>query len=104
VRLKPSRCCAAQPSKFPELSTGECHEALVGPTDDEREQERRANCIRHREILKLFGWTESDYQAALKFGFPNATGQTMPDAQYFWLRTAIAEWKDGLLGIARTLK
>jgi hypothetical protein len=52
----------------------------------------------------MFNWSANDYEAAVQLGFPRADGQTLPTAEYFWLKTTIAEWKDGLLGVARTLK
>jgi hypothetical protein len=52
-------------------------------TEAEREQTRRANRIRHREILKMFNWSASDYEAAVKFGFARAEGPDHADRRVF---------------------
>jgi hypothetical protein len=72
-------------------------------TEAEREQMRRANRIRHRERLKMFNRSASDYEAAVKFGFPRAEGQTMPTAEYCWLKTTIAEWRMNCSATKRTI-
>jgi hypothetical protein len=48
------------------------------PTAEERAAAQRADRIGNQAVLKLFGWSDSDFVFAEGLGFPKSVGRKLP--------------------------